>query len=48
MTKDDLDWDRDEETYPDHDRQINEESQQYHEDCNERADDMREELRSIW
>jgi hypothetical protein len=48
MTKDDICWDREEENYDDHDRFVSEENQQYYEDCNERADDMREEVRSVW
>ena len=48
MTKDDITWDRDEESYNDYDRQVSEESQQYYEDCLERADDMRDENRSVW
>lgn len=45
MTYDDIPFDYDHED----DRQLREdEEQQYHEDCLERADDMRQELRNIY
>jgi hypothetical protein len=42
MTCDDIPFD-----YED-DRLLSDEEQQYRDDCNERADDMRQEVRSIW